>query len=124
MASQQGSDALFRVSYSQHAHSCQVDKQTDQVSKFIIVMIHLKGWNRDDCLARSVRKAEQSFANGADLILAENHDSSIPDCEAFLERAQTNHPDCIYGVNVPHQFEVSLALAAHFPPETLFIYPL
>jgi predicted TIM-barrel enzyme len=82
--------------------------------KFIIAMIHLKGRNRDDCLARAIRETEQYFANGVDAILVENYYGSVPDCEAFLEWLQANRPDCLYGVNVLQQLDVSLALAAKY----------
>jgi hypothetical protein len=85
--------------------------------EFIIGMIHPKGCNADDRMNRAIRETDEYLGDGVDAILVENYFASIPACETFLAWLQENRRECLYGVNILQNLDVSLGLAAKFVQE-------
>jgi len=88
------------------------------VHKPILGMLHLKGDDRADIVARALREAETLVSNGIDGLVVEDYFGSAQDVEAVLERLARTPPGVPYGVNVLDDGPASLALAdrygAHF----------
>ncbi len=86
--------------------------------KAVIAMLHLKGHDLEDRLARAKREIDIYYRNGVDAVLVENYFGSESDCEWVLEYLQKYHSDKIYGVNIlgntPLAFELANQYGAKF----------
>lgn len=88
------------------------------VHKPILGMLHLKGDDRADIVARALREADILVSNGIDGLVVEDYFGSAQDVEAVLEHMARTSPGVPYGVNVLDDGPASFALAdrygAHF----------
>ena len=82
--------------------------------KPIMAMLHLKGENRDDILARAVREADIYAAGGVDAMIVEDYYGDSADVERVLAVLARERPHYIIGVNVLDDFAKSYALAAQY----------
>jgi len=82
--------------------------------KPIMAMLHLKGDNRDDILARAVREADIYAAGGVDAMIVEDYYGDSTDVERVLAVLARERPHYIIGVNVLDNFAKSYALAAQY----------
>ena len=82
--------------------------------KPIMAMLHLKGENRDDILARAVREADIYAAGGVDAMIVEDYYGDSTDVERVLAVLARERPHYIIGVNVLDNFAKSYALAAQY----------
>ena len=82
--------------------------------KPIMAMLHLKGDNRDDILARAVREADIYAAGGVDAMIVEDYYGDSADVERVLAVLARERPHYIIGVNVLDNFAKSYALAAQY----------
>jgi hypothetical protein len=79
-----------------------------------MAMLHLKGENRDDILARAVREADIYAAGGVDAMIVEDYYGDSTDVERVLAVLARERPHYIIGVNVLDNFAKSYALAAQY----------
>lgn len=84
------------------------------VRKPILGMLHLKGHDRADIVARALRESEIMVANGIDGLIVEDYYGSAQDVEAVLERLAATPPGVPYGVNVLDDGPASFALAERY----------
>lgn len=82
--------------------------------KPIMAMLHLKGENRDDILARAVREADIYATGGVDAMIVEDYYGDSTDVEQVLAVLARERPHYIIGVNVLDNFAKSYALAAQY----------
>lgn len=100
-------------------------------SKPIIAMLHLKGYNENDCMERFKRETDIYYSNGVDAVLVENYFGSVSMCEYALEYLKGNMSTKCYGVNILGNYAMAFDLAekygadfiqidsvcGHLPPE-------
>jgi predicted TIM-barrel enzyme len=79
-----------------------------------MAMLHLKGENRDDILARAVREADIYAAGGVDAMIVEDYYGDSTDVERVLAVLARERLHYIIGVNVLDNFAKSYALAAQY----------
>jgi hypothetical protein len=82
--------------------------------KPIMAMLHLKGDNRDDILARAIREADIYAAGGVDAMIVEDYYGDSDDVERVLAVLERERPHYIIGVNVLDNFAKSYELAAQY----------
>jgi predicted TIM-barrel enzyme len=82
--------------------------------KPIMAMLHLKGENRDDILARAIREADIYAAGGVDAMIVEDYYGDSDDVERVLAVLERERPHYIIGVNVLDDFAKSYELAAQY----------
>ena len=82
--------------------------------KPILAMLHLKGTDRDDIVARALREVEMLVNGGVDALVVENYFGSIADAEAVLARLAADPPAVPYGVNMLDDGPTSFALAERY----------
>lgn len=81
------------------------------VSKPILAMLHLKGDDPRDVLARAMRETEILLTNGVDALVVENYFGSRADVEAVLATLAAETLPVPFGINVLDDGRASFALA-------------
>ena len=84
------------------------------VPKPVLGMLHLKGDDPADIVARALCEAETLVVNGIDGLVVEDYFGSPRDVEAVLERFAMTSPGVPYGVNVLDDALASFALADRY----------
>ena len=84
------------------------------VHKPILGMLHLKGTDRADVVARALREAEVLVINGIDGLIVEDYFGSAEDVEAVLAHMARISPGVPYGVNVLDDGPASFVLADRY----------
>ena len=84
------------------------------VHKPILGMIHLKGTDRADIVARALREAEVLVVNGIDALIVEDYFGSAEDVEAVLQEMARSSPGVPVGVNVLDDGPTSFMLADRY----------
>ncbi len=84
------------------------------VDKPILGMLHLKGADRADVVARALREAEVLVDGGIDGLIVEDYFGSAQDVEAVLQQLAGSPPGVPYGVNVLDDGPTSFLLADRY----------
>lgn len=80
----------------------------------ILGMLHLKGENAADTLARARRETDILAGAGVDAVVVEDYFGSAADAQQVLAWLQSERPHLIYGVNVLDDFAKSYELARQY----------
>lgn len=82
--------------------------------KPVFGMLHLKGENEEDALARALRETRLMKAGGVDAVIVENYFGTSAYVEAVLAHFSQNDQGILYGVNLLDDDENNFRLACRY----------